>query len=149
MNKKTSNTPESYSQKIYNKILDVLDQLSITAYPILVEGKRDKKALQDLNINGEVLVLNRGHSIIKIVDDLSHLLGPKGKFIILTDWDRTGGNLYRLINDYSRSCDLIVDNSFRKKISLLTKNEIHCVEHLPNFLANLNFKHKRYSRLDG
>ena len=82
MNKKTSNTPESYSQKIYNKILDVLDQLSITAYPILVEGKRDKKALQDLNINGEVLVLNRGHSIIKIVDDLSHLLGPKGKFII-------------------------------------------------------------------
>ena len=128
----------SYSQKIYEEIHTLLDKLSSSSHPILVEGFRDKKALSDLNINGKIILINRGHSIINVVDELSHLLGPKGKFIILTDWDRTGGNLYRLIKDYSTSCDLIMDNNFRKKLSSLTKNEIQCVEHLPKFLDNLN-----------
>ena len=128
----------SYSQKIYEEIHTLLDKLSSSSHPILVEGLRDKKALRDLNINSQIILINRGHSIINVVDELSHLLGPKGKFIILTDWDRTGGNLYRLIKGYSISCDLIMDNNFRKKLSSLTKNEIQCVEHLPKFLDNLN-----------
>ncbi len=128
----------SYSLRISEEIRTILDKLSSSPYPILVEGLRDKKALRKLNILNEIIIINKGHSIVKVVDDLSHLLGPKGKFIILTDWDRTGGNLYRLIKDHSTSCDLIMDNNFRKKLSFLTKNEIQCVEHLPKFLDNLN-----------
>ena len=74
----------SYSQKIYEEIHTLLDKLSSSSHPILVEGLRDKKALRDLNINGQIILINRGHSIINVVDELSHLLGPKGKFIILT-----------------------------------------------------------------
>ena len=143
MIKKSNNLSKSISQRIHKEFLVLLENLSLSTYPIIVEGKRDKKALRDLDINGDIFVLNKGHSIIKIVDDLSRLLGPKGKFIILTDWDRTGGNLYRLIKDYSHSCDLIMVDNFRKRLSILTKNEIKCVEHLPKFLTNLNFKHKR------
>ena len=93
----------SYSLRISEEIHTILDKLSSSPYPILVEGLRDKKALRKLNIPNEIIIINKGHSIVKVVDDLSHLLGPKGKFIILTDWDRTGGNLYRLIKDHSTS----------------------------------------------
>ncbi len=58
---------------------------------ILVEGKRDRMALEELRFTGDVKLLNRGWPIEKVVVDLIENYSEKP--IILMDWDRTGGRV--------------------------------------------------------
>ena len=70
-------------------------------FPILVEGKRDKIALQCLGFTGQIEVLNRGWTIDRVVTSLFEIYGQRnptdsGPVIsVLMDWDRTGGRLQK------------------------------------------------------
>ena len=68
------------------------------AWPILVEGRRDKIALQALEFTGPIEVLNRGWSLERLIAYLYEtiratsapsMVGPA--LCVLMDWDRTGG----------------------------------------------------------
>jgi 5S rRNA maturation endonuclease (ribonuclease M5) len=102
--------------------------------PIIVEGSRDIKALRDLGIEGMIRAVNTGSSIVNLCESLS---SEHDRFIILTDWDRKGGQIAHQLDRGFESCDVKRDMSVRANIARLTKKEIKDVEGLPGFIRRL------------
>src|SRR3989304_4613501 len=74
-----------------SRALEDLSERDRTA-PVIVEGERDRKALEALGIRGDIRVVNRGTSLFRLCEDLAR--EDRGA-IILTDWDERGGRLPR------------------------------------------------------
>ena len=51
-------------QKRLDKFNSVLESINLSKLPILVEGKRDTRALKDLDFMGRIIELNTGNSFI-------------------------------------------------------------------------------------
>ncbi len=115
------------------RLLEELDDASQTV-PIIVEGRKDEEALRDLGITGRIIILNDGHSVLGTCEKLSET-DPAA--LILTDWDRRGGQLARSLMDSLEACDMKHETDIRAKISYLTKKEIKDVEGLPGFMRRL------------
>lgn len=104
--------------------------------PILVEGKRDKIALESLGFVGKIEVLNRGWTIERVVTYLYETYGARnlidgGAVIsILMDWDRTGGRLQRKIVESLESLDMKVSQETRIILMKALKPETRVVESL-------------------
>lgn len=118
----------------FNRILDSLnDQDS----PVVVEGHSDTLALRSLGYHGEVIELNDGKSVLSTVEKLAQKLGTSGIFVIMTDWDRTGGRLAKQLKEYGESSDLVPDLRVRRDLSLLCSKDITCIEELPTMIKSL------------
>ena len=89
MKSNRSNSPQ-VRLDAFNRILDSLNNLNS---PVVVEGHSDTLALRSLGYHGEVIELNDGKSVLSTVEKLAQKLGTSGIFVIMTDWDRTGGRL--------------------------------------------------------
>ena len=104
--------------------------------PILVEGKRDKIALESLGFVGKIEVLNRGWTIERVVTYLYETYGARnlidgGAVIsVLMDWDRTGGRLQRKIVESLESLDMKVSQETRIILMKALKPETRVVESL-------------------
>ena len=121
----------------FNKILTYLNKLN---YPVIVEGKRDTFALRNLGYTGNIVELNDGRSVLSTVELLAHKLGVSGNFVIMTDWDRTGGRLAKQLKEYGESSDLLPDLSIRRNLALLCSKDINCIEELPTMVRSLQDK---------
>ena len=121
----------------FNKILTYLNKLN---YPVIVEGKRDTFALRNLGYTGNIVELNDGLSVLSTVELLAHKLGVSGNFVIMTDWDRTGGRLAKQLKEYGESSDLLPDLSIRRNLALLCSKDINCIEELPTMVRSLQDK---------
>ena len=67
------------------ELMDVLEELKEKArdgWVIVVEGKRDERALRMLGIEGEIIVFSSFREVVDKIRDR--------KVIILTDYDRRG-----------------------------------------------------------
>ena len=118
----------------FNRILDSLnDQDS----PVVVEGHSDTLALRSLGYHGEVIELNDGKSVLSTVEKLAQKLGTSGIFVIMTDWDRTGGRLAKQLKEYGESSDLVPNLRTRRDLSLLCSKDITCIEELPTMIKSL------------
>ena len=118
----------------FNRILDSLnDQDS----PVVVEGHSDTLALRSLGYHGEVIELNDGKSVLSTVEKLVQKLGTSGIFVIMTDWDRTGGRLAKRLKECGESSDLVPDLRIRRDLSLLCSKDITCIEELPTMIKSL------------
>lgn len=116
-------------------ILSLIEELaSQPNVPIIVEGRKDVKALDKLGVSGNIIVLNDGLSII---DTCTRLSEKYEKAIILMDWDRKGGQLARQLMDALEANDMKYDTDIRARISRLSKKEIKDIESLPKYLARL------------
>ena len=102
--------------------------------PVVVEGDNDIVALKTLELPGEVLKLNQGKPIFNLVEEWSQ---KYREMIILTDWDRKGGRLARILSEAFDANDMKYDMKFRKKLAFLCKKEIKDVQGLPKFMDNL------------
>jgi len=104
--------------------------------PILVEGKRDKIALESLGFVGKIEVLNRGWTIERVVTHLFETYGTRnlidgGPVIsVLMDWDRTGGRLQRKIIELLESFDMKVCQETRNILMKALKPETRVLESL-------------------
>jgi len=102
--------------------------------PIVVEGKKDIEALRKLDINGEIIGINSGHTLIDFCDKIAQ---EHTDIIILTDWDRKGGYLCRTIK---RNLEGRV-NCNTKYRELFAKNAmIRTLEGLPSWLETMKGK---------
>ena len=102
--------------------------------PIIVEGDKDKEALQKLDINGEIIVFNRGMSISMFCDQIAQKYTA---VILLLDWDHRGGQLSSAITKQLKgrtTCNLI----YRKHLA--KRSMIRTVEGLPSFIETLKKK---------
>lgn len=115
------------------KIVDDLIERS-SDEPIIVEGSRDIKALRALGVEGMIRAVNTGSSIVNLCESLS---SEHDRFIILTDWDRKGGQIAHQLKRGFESCDVRHDMLVRANIARLTKKEIKDVEGLPGLIRRL------------
>ena len=130
-------------QKRLNKFNSILESINISNLPILVEGKRDTKALKDLDCIGQIIELNNGNSLLSTVESLVKKNSSKS-FIILTDWDRTGNILAAKLKKYGESCDLVPNMKIRDELILLGSKDITCIEELPTLIHKFRIETKAY-----
>ena len=103
--------------------------------PIIVEGEKDVYALHILGVNGIILTFNQGKSLTDFCDWVASRFK---KVIILTDWDRRGGNLCRVMMKQFKG-RVEYDTSFRRFFARYTM--IKTVEGLPSWLETMREKH--------
>ncbi len=117
------------SKESLAKIMLIIDEMKgdNENTPILVEGKRDKKALEELGFEGKIIVLNSGHTLASLADRISK---KYRKIIILTDWDKKGSYLAGRLFNLLRDNDVICDMEYRRKLGFYLGSHISTVEEL-------------------
>ena len=134
---------QSNQQKRLDKFNYILEFINLSNYPILVEGKRDKRALKELDCTSKIIELNNGNSLLSTVESLVKSYSSKS-FIILTDWDRTGNILAEKLKKYGESCDLIPNMKIRNELILVGSKDITCIEELPPLIYKFRRETKAY-----
>jgi 5S rRNA maturation endonuclease (ribonuclease M5) len=102
--------------------------------PVLVEGKRDVAALRILGLEGEILVLNRGKSIVERCEGIARM---HDHVILLTDWDWKGEELHEKIKRGLQSTGVKADDSFWQALKRFCGGGTRTVEDLPGFITEL------------
>ena len=103
---------------------------------ILIEGRRDREALERLGFSGPIEVLNRGWPVDDVLVHLVETYGRRSKHdrgpsvIGLMDWDRTGGRLQSNIRRNLESLDVGFDEQLRSVLMRCLKPETRVVEGL-------------------
>lgn len=101
---------------------------------ILVEGRKDRAALACLGIGGEIVQVQDAGGIFGVAEGLAR---NGQEAIVLTDWDRKGGQLAELLRNALKANGVRYDDSIRARMSMLCKKEIKDIESLPAFMAYL------------
>ncbi|GEM_PF-459670 len=68
--------------------LTEVEEYAAEGVPILVEGKKDREALERLSIRGTILELSRGGRMLNLLESLKYK-----RVLILTDFDTKGREL--------------------------------------------------------
>lgn len=125
----------------FEAILEELRELARESV-VLVEGRRDRDALGRLGVRGEIVQVQDAGGILGVAEELA----SRGRgAVILTDWDRKGGQLAELLRNALRACDVPYDDGIRMKMAVLSKKDIKDVESLPAF-ASLLEERRRTAR---
>ena len=112
-------------------------------WPVLVEGKRDKLALEALDFTGPIEVLNRGWPLERLIAYLYESYGPRRAsdggpaLSILMDWDRTGGRLQNELRRLMEGMDIKISEDLRKVLMKALKPETRVVESLRSMAHEL------------
>jgi len=115
------------------KVIDELEELS-REMPVIVEGRRDVEALELLGVRNNIITLNKGVSLFTFCETMSR---DWPSVVLLTDWDRKGGQLARRLKEAFEANDTKVNNSIRMELVILAKKDIKDIESLPAFVRRL------------
>ena len=102
--------------------------------PVIVEGEKDVRALREIGLEGTILTVYRGNSLVNLTEEVA---ARYTEVIVLTDWDRTGGRIARRLALFFRSESVACDLEFRRRLIKVSGGEIRTVEALPAFRRNL------------
>ena len=113
--------------KYSEELNEFIEKLKESNKLIIVEGEKDRKALEQLGINN-IITLNK-EPLFKIAENISK---EHRDVIILTDLDKKGKQLYGKLNSSLQRLGLRVDNSFRN--FLLKKTKLRQIEGLTSYI---------------
>lgn len=101
--------------------------------PIIVEGKKDRKALKDMGFDGQIITLHSGKSIYEFSENIANRFD---KVVLLIDWDEKGEELYSKIGDYLHGMweDFA---STREILKILCQKEISGIEQIPTLFQRI------------
>ena len=102
--------------------------------PIIVEGDKDIDALRKLGINGIIISVNTGVSLIDLCDRLAQ---EYKDIIILTDWDRRGGYICHTIK---KNLEGRVNCNTRYREIFAKSSMIRTLEGLPSWIETMKEK---------
>lgn len=123
-------------EDLLEKIEEVLLKLKAlnAKIPIIVEGEADVLALRELGIDGEIISINRGQPLFNFCEELSK---NYKEVLILTDWDRKGGHLCKVLSEDLKANDVKFNTDIRAKLASYTKKETKDVEGLAGCVRRL------------
>ena len=98
------------------RIYEILDEIKNSEILVIVEGKKDREALQKLGI-GNIIELSK-KPLFQIVEEIAD---SNEECIILTDLDKKGKQLYSRLNSYLQKNGVKVNNKFREFLFKHTK----------------------------
>lgn len=119
-----------------DRLEDLLERLrrANATTPILVEGSRDRDALEKLGCSGRILLVHDGEPLINTADRLAR---ENEELILLLDWDRTGGSIHHRVKEVLETHAVECDVEFRRELARLATKETRAVEDLPTVLDHL------------
>ncbi len=112
--------------------------------PVIVEGRRDRDALQRLGLEGEIITIHSGGTLYDFAEELIH---AHKTIILLPDWDDRGELLYGKLASLLRGI-YERHESIRNRLIELCSGLIKEVEEIPSLLEYLKEKKRRESRQD-
>lgn len=114
------------------KVLQYLYEIN-KFVPIIVEGKKDKKALRELGFDGEIITLHSGKSIYEFSETVAHRYE---KIVLLIDWDEKGQELYKKIceNLHGMWEDFA---SIREVLKMLCQKEVSEIDEIPKLFHRI------------
>ena len=115
------------------KLLEELREENLSA-PVLVEGKRDRDALRQLGLEGDIELLNVGSSM---AERIGRRVTGGQRIIVLTDWDRKGEELFRRLGELAFAEGYPVVERYWRKMRPLIQKDIQAVEDLATLMAQL------------
>ena len=118
------------------ELQSILDEL-VSRDPdsvILVEGMRDRGALTILGVRGEMVQVQSSDGIMSVAERLAR---DGRKAIIMTDWDRKGGQLSRLLRNALEANAVPYDERLRQRLVIVAKQDIKDVQSLPSLYSRL------------
>ncbi|RME66859.1 MAG: hypothetical protein D6778_04070 [Nitrospirae bacterium] len=113
--------------------LEALKEINLSV-PIVVEGKRDLKALRMMGFKGEIIIVHRGKPLYEFSEAL---LQRASSFVLLIDWDQRGEKLYQRLSDLMEG-HFEEFAHFRQQIINASEGEIYEIEDLPLLLEKLS-----------
>jgi len=99
-------------------------------YLIIVEGKKDKTSLENLNFKNIFVINETSKSLGEKVEEIQELVG-KGKVCILTDFDKKGKQLHLLLKSKLQEIGVRINTTLRET---LLKEKISHIEGLSKYL---------------
>lgn len=104
--------------------------------PIIVEGKKDKKALVEMGFDGEIITLHSGKSLYEFSESIANRFK---KVVLLIDWDEKGEELYSKIGENLQGMweDFA---AFREILKILCQKEISEIEQIPSLFHRISGK---------
>jgi 5S rRNA maturation endonuclease (ribonuclease M5) len=115
-------------------IIAKLTEESAKGKPIVVEGKKDAQALQELGINGTIYTVKTGgKSFLEATSEIE-TLGAR-EVILLLDFDRRGREGTERLHRELERAKIKVNVRFRRELKALVGHEIQCIESLPAYLV--------------
>lgn len=111
------------------RVFSILDQYRSKnlSVPIIVEGKNDVSCLRRIDFEGRIIQVNSGESLLNFSENLA---SEYDEIIILTDFDRKGKTLKKMIQNYLVSSGVKADTYLWEY--LCKKSPIATVEELPS-----------------
>ena len=112
-----------------NKFSKYIDKIKQSNTLVIVEGKKDKIALQKFGVKN-IIELNK-KPIFEIIENIS---SKNKECVILTDLDKTGKALYGKLNHGLQQFGVKIDNNFRNFLYKHTK--LRQIEGLTTYMEN-------------
>jgi len=130
---------------ILDGVKDLIDELNDMEGDalVLVEGKKDLLALEAVGVRVPAVALNQGKELFDLLDSISRSDAngrmEKGQrlLVILTDWDRKGGQLASRIGKACTHLGIPHDTDIRRRLVHLTGRYIRTVESLGSLMERL------------
>jgi 5S rRNA maturation endonuclease (ribonuclease M5) len=92
----------------------VLKELEESGKPILVEGKRDREALERIGVGNRIFLINMRP------DELCERVAKTAdEAVVLTDFDEAGEKLCKRIEEALYSCNVLPNTEVRRKLRYL------------------------------
>ena len=110
--------------KIEEEILKEIETIKNKNYLIIVEGMKDKKALNDLGLKNIIFLKNR--PLFEIIENIN-----EKEIIILTDLDLEGKKLFNKLRYNLQRRGIKLNNNIR---NLLFKTKLRHIEGLNTYL---------------
>ena len=111
------------------EFLEQIEKIKQSNILVIVEGKKDRKALENFGIKN-IIELNK-KPIFEIIETI---YSNNRECIILTDLDKQGKELYGKLNSGLQQFGVKVDNNFRNFLFKNTK--LRQIEGLVNYMEN-------------
>ncbi|MCE5311536.1 MAG: hypothetical protein LLF86_00100 [Nitrospiraceae bacterium] len=102
--------------------------------PVVVEGRRDVKALKELGLVGQIITIHSGKSIYEFAESIAEKFH---RIVLLTDWDEKGEQLFKSI---ARETEGMWEEfaGIRELLKILCQKDIKDIEGIPSLLERLS-----------
>ena len=125
-------------EKIEQVIAKLVEE-SAKGKPIVVEGKKDAEALQELGVTGAIVTVKTGgKSFLEATQEIEAL--GASEVILLLDFDRRGREGTKRLQMSLEREKIKVNVGFWRELHGLVGREVFCIESLPTYKATIQQK---------
>ena len=129
---------QNLKEELRDELLCWVESLKASNTLIIVEGKKDRAALESLGIAASNIITLEGplyRNVEKIAEMISDMASKPKKAVILTDLDPEGKKLYSKLKKDLGEHGVEIDDRFRE--FLFRKTKLRQIEGLKTYMENL------------